>query len=88
MRSQPWWTIGRTAALLAMASMAGGLTGAAAAFLIVPTDLSSTPPVGTAPAIEMSVPTTTVAEPSLIRLEPRISAPVLPPQFISRRASP
>ncbi|MBU1448711.1 S1C family serine protease [Patescibacteria group bacterium] len=88
MKNLPWWTIGRTAALLALAAVAGALSGAAAAFIIVPLDLQTTATVESTSTVELVVPTTTVAEPSLVHLEPRISSPILPAQFVLRRASP
>jgi len=90
MKAVPWWTIGRTASLLAIAAVSGALAGAAAALVVTP--VSSVPVVSPATVVTSTVPvaasTTTVAVPALTRLEPSLATQILPPQFVSRRASP
>lgn len=81
------WSVGRTATLLLLAAIAGALAGAAASFIVTPIKIGPIGPIGpTPPAI--TVPTSTVAEPSLVPIAPRLSSPLVPPSFVSRRASP
>lgn len=90
MKTAPWWTIGRTASLLAIAAVSGALAGAAAALVVTPVGpltVSTPMPVATS-TVPVTTPTTTVAVPSLTRLEPSLATQLLPPQFVSRRASP
>lgn len=78
----------RTVFLLVLAATAGALAGTAAAFMVAPysaTGLVSTPPPAT---IAPPAPTSTSSEPSLVRLQPRLAESLLPPGFLTRRASP
>lgn len=88
MKATSWWTVGRTVALLVLAAVAGALAGTAAALVVTPLDFRSVPPTDATSTVPTTTPTTTVAELSLTRLEPRLASSVLPPEFLSRRASP
>lgn len=72
-------------ALLALA--AGGAAGAVAAVLVAPYRYVEIA-VPKSTATKVSATSTPDDEPSLVRLEPEIPKSILPPTFVSRRASP
>jgi S1-C subfamily serine protease len=79
--------VNRVLETILLAIVAGGASGTIAAFVVTPTrtvvrDISqSTSTAATSTSTE-------VVEPPLVRLEPEIPKPQIPPTFVSRRASP
>lgn len=81
----PYANVLRLIFLLVLAATAGALAGTWAAFTVTPITYSdSSANIQPLP----TVPTSTVNGPSLVRLEPRLAAPLLPSNFLTRRASP
>ncbi|MEK7655625.1 MAG: S1C family serine protease [Patescibacteria group bacterium] len=79
--------VNRVFETILLAIVAGGASGTIAAFIVTPTrtivrDITT---VTSTVAVATS---TESAEPSLVRLEPEIPKPLIPPTFVSRRASP
>jgi S1-C subfamily serine protease len=70
-----------------LAATAGGLAGAVSAFVVTPSLLPTGSFVYTTSTTPIT-PTSTVSEPSLITVEPHLAEPLLPPEFLVRRASP
>lgn len=76
----------RNILLLILAATAGALAGAAAAYTVTPIYVVSPVPGTVKPPV--AVATSTFSEPSLVKVEPRLARPLLPPGFLNRRASP
>ncbi|MBU1032821.1 hypothetical protein KJ937_02745, partial [Patescibacteria group bacterium] len=87
MKKQIWQEINRTVVFIAVAAVAGALAGATAALIVTPLDVTRLTLLNqTSSTIQVYGSTTT--EPTFVRVEPRLVAPLLPPGFITRRASP
>lgn len=81
------WPISRTVWLLVVAAVAGGLAGASAALIVTPVSYSQ-PVISIVATSTVQTATTTAKEPQLVKLEPRLATPLVPPGFLTRRASP
>lgn len=89
MKKEKWHEIGKAASLIILAAAAGALAGAIAVLIIIPANYSLFRDQGSATSTLFGVKTTgTTAEPTLVRVESRLAAPLLPPKFLTRRASP
>jgi S1-C subfamily serine protease len=81
------WSVGRTVGLLAIAAVVGGLSGASAALIVTPVSYGQPVAFNSATSTVQTA-TSTSKEPELVKLEPRLATPLVPPGFLSRRASP
>lgn len=80
--------LGTTVLLFVLSATAGALGGATAAYIVTPTLIPAFPNVSTTSTVPTVPTSTTPVGPSLVAVEPRLSIPLLPPNFLTRRASP
>ena len=82
-----WYEIGKIAGLVGLVVAVGAAAGAIAVLVILPANSFLFCHLGSTTSTASGA-NTSSTEPTLVRVESRLTAPLLPPKFITRRASP